>query len=497
MRTVGRFQLVAVDVDGERFSQTKKILQDWIDLKYLPDGQGWKIRKTNEPAQLEVSEVEDGSSYFKELRTQEYSGAAEFHTITRLLHADAKTYFENEIRAGGSDDLISTTRLTVKSPAFFKDVVQKLPGWHYRIGSDKVFAQAFNVDETNAPNLLELLIDPNRRLPIVAVSKMLDGELVQNLSLRISHALCGLSHVCVLDELASWYITNELGPEWSCFNKAIRVYWPRTVLNSSPFRHRLWLPDHFKSVSFEEANADWKIANRVAEQIVAASAFAPRFSEIAIWEAKRDRKKFEAELTKIKSDEDYDKLERTYAQENDRLTALVAALQDEVRRLQVPLIQSRLESDVLDSVGSTEDLEDLRTVLATWMNKSDSRLIFSDQILEQFESINPHGCPPDKLNRHFEVLSELAHEMHGNKGALGKTIVKWIKDRGIEASNESDTKKGSGLFRFPIAGKPMEFELHMKVTDRTSPDRCVRVYFEPSKDNTSILVGFVGSKNGL
>jgi len=42
-----------------------------------------------------------------------------------------------------------------------------------------------------------------------------------------------------------------------------------------------------------------------------------------------------------------------------------------------------------------------------------------------------------------------------------------------------------------------EFELHMKPSDATSPNRCVRIYFDWDQGRQKVVIGWIGRKPGL
>ncbi len=497
MRTAGRFQAIKLDPKHESYDLAFKTITDWKKAKYSSEERNTTISKTGDPAEVTERNTHGNAARYYDVRTSELSTSNSIDMLTRLLHVDQTTYFDVEIRVGGLEDVVSDTSFIVKSPAFFKKIVGEINGWHYRLDGDRIVPKVFQVSSSNVSEFLTLLDSPKRRLPIVAVSVEDGNEVVAGVSERLRYSLLGISHICTVDETAAWEITNSFGLEWSVYRKAIRVYWPRTVFRSSPFKHRLWLPRTFEELDLDSRDSDWRVANRIGETIVAASAFSPRISEIADWERKSDQSVFEAALKSIRDKSDYEALEQVYAAENDRLRLENTRLAAEVELLQIRVGQTGNAQHSADSSEIDSDEGNLYTVLANWQTAPDSGLIFSDDVETHFASINAAACPPEKLDRHLRALSELSAELRLKNGSIGDTIVKWLKARNIEASNESDTKKGSGLFQFPVLGKNQTFELHMKVTNATAPDRCIRIYFKPEDDYSCVVVGFVGSKKFL
>ena len=264
-----------------------------------------------------------------------------------------------------------------------------------------------------------------------------------------------------------------------------------------PYRHRVWLPNLFEHLSLETPNADWRVANYVSDVVVGASAYSPRFEEIVRAQKTLEADMFEVKLQKAKAENDHSWMVQAYSEEIERLNKEIARLTEEVEQLSLALSAPQKTIDLDEKQSFIDDEGSLLAVLSKWTKATDSGLLFSESVEEQFKSVNSQACPSEKLDRHFKVLSELAREYKLKSGRLGKTIVQWLKDRNIECSNESETRRGAGLFSFPISGTEFEFELHLKVTDGTAPDRCVRIYFRPSDDRSNIYVGFVGSKKLL
>ena len=101
--------------------------------------------------------------------------------------------------------------------------------------------------------------------------------------------------------------------------------------------------------------------------------------------------------------------------------------------------------------------------------------------------------PPDKVYDYLKTLAELSRAM---KAGLGKDILSWLRERGVKASGESETilinTTEMRKRRWHDGTARREFDMHLKPADGTSPDRCVRIYFDWSEVSNSIVVGYVG-----
>src|SRR5262249_23834546 len=74
--------------------------------------------------------------------------------------------------------------------------------------------------------LVRLIRDPERTLPLVVVSERERFAIHPALPDDLAKDLAALATVVSIDESASWTMTAAMGREWSCYNGAVRVYWP-------------------------------------------------------------------------------------------------------------------------------------------------------------------------------------------------------------------------------------------------------------------------------
>jgi hypothetical protein len=115
------------------------------------------------------------------------------------------------------------------------------------------------------------------------------------------------------------------------------------------------------------------------------------------------------------------------------------------------------------------------------------------------KSIRPDAGPPDKVLTYLEQLAALSCALRA--GPLRRTVVRWLTERGVHASSESDSIKRSPAEKrkrtwADAGGDRRFFDLHLKPSDCTSVDRCVRIYFAWDGDLEKVVVGWVGRHPG-
>ena len=123
------------------------------------------------------------------------------------------------------------------------------------------------------------------------------------------------------------------------------------------------------------------------------------------------------------------------------------------------------------------------------------RIVFGDDVALGVERLASHAGPPAKVERWLGVLAEMTDARRN--GGLGTSEIKWLQARGVVVSGESETTLNSPRERQlrtwsdGFGGRRM-FSTHLKPTDGTSPDTCVRIYFDFDDRNKVTIVGWVG-----
>ncbi len=118
----------------------------------------------------------------------------------------------------------------------------------HRLGHRRV------VGSSDVPDLVGLLDDPARRLPVVVITPSastgrpaIDGR-------QLARRLGGLAHVVELSaRTATFALTEALGDrQWSVYNGACRLYWPgMRGPGDDPGRHTLWFQDRVHHIGMD------------------------------------------------------------------------------------------------------------------------------------------------------------------------------------------------------------------------------------------------------
>ena len=115
-----------------------------------------------------------------------------------------------------------------------------LDAFDCRAGSLRLTGAPRHVSAAGAAQFVrELLLNPDRTLPVVAVSPDRGGLAWDADDLQ--GRLAARAIVAVLADDATRAISDELGTRLACYGGAVRVYQPGLANTDNPWRHRFWL----------------------------------------------------------------------------------------------------------------------------------------------------------------------------------------------------------------------------------------------------------------
>jgi hypothetical protein len=403
------------------------------------------------------------------------------------------------LSAGSSN--LSPLSLDVHCPRIVRTLLESPVAWMY--GATRLSAVPVTFSEAAGGDaFIGSVWSPERNVPLVAISDEYGAVLHPGIVEALASDLAGLAIVARLNPAASWRITARKGKAWSCYGSAIRLYWPGLEARPNPYDHPLWTPIRLLDGVADTEAAAGKIRSQLRRRILNQSAFAiseaPVFAQLR--RAARQQEITELQ-TKVSEDTDYRALAEGYLTELSKTQELlnqqeeeVAALRAQVSSLQLALRWKDAAPDDIEPNVETPPSTVEEAVLVA-MEKFDSTLIFGGAVDEGILTVAPDAGPPEKILSYLGALSDLTAEKR--KGPLGTTAIKWLESRGIIASGESETVLNSPAEQKVRswddgAGARRAFNFHLKPSEATSPDRCVRVYFEYDEKRSKIIVGWVG-----
>ncbi|MCC6268867.1 MAG: hypothetical protein IT300_14965 [Dehalococcoidia bacterium] len=401
-----------------------------------------------------------------------------------------------EVRVTSDASEVRPEFASVGRPRLVPNVVTKYPSFFL---GQRVDAQPWFVDAPRIPSFVERLASSDRRLPIVLVTP--DNSTGEPLldPYRLADQLAALADVCVLsDSEASWRLAEEVGRPFSCFNGAVRVYWPGfDMATDDPFQHPLWLPAWIRA---QPGRIEKTLFSRMCLATARLVTVAP------IWKAVNDAGRTEREDT-LRSE-----LEKAGASH-----AAAQGLLDDMRRLvgerdDLQLRVWELESETVDLQRDIDRLkESMRQITRSVAGETSTPEVEIDRVLtavrvasERFSSLrflesalesarNSNYNWPDRVFDAFQALDELAEIR--KRGSLGMDIERWLSERGIGyAAHLSPTtrSKYGRHYTFRVDGVDLLMEEHLVFGNDGDPDKCLRVHMVWDSGAAVWLIGHVG-----
>jgi hypothetical protein len=262
-----------------------------------------------------------------------------WRTTVQLAEERAAARFTLRLAIEPTEMRVAPANFAVWRPQLVKMIAERFDG---EIDGRPVSYWPTQVTTDTTPDLVALMLDPRRRLPVVVAS--VDPRLGRpSVDVRaLADRLTGIAHTFAFATgEGAWELTRRLGDQrLSVFQGAVRVYWPGFDIAANPYDHRLWMPERIEAFdssrqSFVERIS--RLVSSVAVLRVPADPLARRLLRVA-------DERIQAELAEYRA-RPADALDPEFAQE----------LVDEVSRLvDVNRIQAREIERLTDEVEAKD-----------------------------------------------------------------------------------------------------------------------------------------------
>jgi len=355
-----------------------------------------------------------------------------------------------------------------------------------------------------------VLLAPNRSLPVVMVSHDTYSDRPVVDADEIHASLLGLAQVVLLqDKWASFVLTDILGKQLSCYNGAVRLYWPGLTLQSTPLDHPLF----FASSIRYHRDAGQPLHKHLFRKLAAISAI--RYAEGTIIREVRTRAEDErrAQLQALREQlhqtADYDKIleesqkilddNETLRSDRESLRARIRELEDEIITFKenITLMSQHREEGGTEDEGPEPQPSECSTV-GEALDRASAEFAESIIVWDSARR-SAEDSPFARPMRVYEALMAI-HEVcqaHYLARAKSKSIGPWEKafeQRGFKyAAHESEmTMNLYGKERdFSHQGRRKRMQKHITIGggDR---ENCLSIYFDPNDGLRKIDIGYCG-----
>ena len=451
-------------------------------------------------AQYETESLAFDSQRLHACRITEPAADSVFTTLVELSHDSSVAELSCDLYAGGVPSKIAPIFFDAKCPKVLHDIVSSGAGW--TAGGAPASVRALGCSgSTGGSQLCDLIWSQSRYLPLVVVSDHQGLILHPTLPDRLARDLCGVATVVTTDGAASWEVTRTRGHEWSCYNGAIRVYWPMSSKLEAPKRHPLWTAERLLHGVAETSAASDQIRAQLRRRIFSLSTFAQ--SDRSLGQSIRDRVR-QHHLSQLRQDAeqggDWQAFAEEYEQENkergrtiDELRAENADLKTQLANLQASMQWQPSEATEV-SPDEAVPPATVAEAVAQARQKHEGLLVFGSDVDVGVKGISPDAGPPDKILRYLDSLAEMTTQR--SQGTLGNKPVAWLQSRNIIASGEGEVVRSStsqmAARTWNDGSSRRVFTLHLKPVEATAPDRCVRIYFDFDENSDKTIIGWLG-----
>ena len=255
MRTVYAMQLEVVPCEGEStvacFNNLVGKIDKWVEGRYqhawntavsMPlDGslvrpiEGHSLRGTSKSA--------DNCELFSFEWSHPADGDPSASWLTNCIvarHADS-IQFAILLRISTTRIILRPVRFELGRPRLVNDI---LPEYQTLVDSWRV---PVDFETLLSPDIekyvTQVLMNTDRNLPVIVVSPNVWHGRHSVDPCELFQRVKGFAHVAVLsDKWSAFKLTDIIGKRLSCYDGAVRVYWPGITLDDNPFQHKIFLP---------------------------------------------------------------------------------------------------------------------------------------------------------------------------------------------------------------------------------------------------------------
>lgn len=377
------------------------------------------------------------------------------------------------------------------------------------VGESQIQTHVGRVTIDTLDQFIQDLLSIKRYLPLILLSRDAWSEEPAVEPELILRRVLGLANVFIIDKRASFELTGELGRALSCFNGAIRVYWPGFTRSADPMNHPLFLSEKLEY----HANRGEAIDEHLFRVFSGIAAL--RFSEGHLTKRVRqdlDLKRVDQDAALRNQVAEHQLSTATLEEEllkswgaADKLRAERDAAQFRAAELEEEIAQLKLNLAAIweyrgDTVVAEEGQQATQQVtsVADALHKAEKQWLGTLEIwqsaIESAEKSN--FCRPDEVFEALDAMNQLAVACAVAKKG-GQSVGPWeqfFESRGIkyaptESQNTLNMYGDERQFKNKGLRKQMLRHLTLGGGDRSN---CLQIYFDLDDNTGLIQIGYCG-----
>lgn len=417
-----------------------------------------------------------------------------WRSAIRLAYADDSTIVEHAVFLDSLDYRVSPAQFSFGSPGVIRTLCSEQTVF---VGEMRVQATAYPLESNGTSDLIALLTNPVRRLPIVLVTPYANGD--ENLvdAERLARRLAGVAVVVnTVDTDATWALADELGRTLSCFDGGVRIYWPSFAAETDPRRCPLYVGQRISAMGAG------RTVRAIERLIFGVSSFRfaadPKISDI-VRAAEHAKRSAEIEAQRAAQGVDWEQYALELDSELTKTREQLGALESEVEILRAnqQVFFGKYDAEQDDDVQPDEiEVPDSVLHAVEIATARLGNLIILDSALDSAKQ-SPFNRPADVLDA-LSALNEISLEWRTQKKAKGSggDIRQKLIDRGfgkrcsMHISDTTRTQFGAD-YTFNYDGARRLFEPHLTLGSGDA-NSCASVHFILDDKKEQIVVAHVG-----
>jgi hypothetical protein len=349
------------------------------------------------------------------------------------------------------------------------------------------------------------LLSPNRRLPIVLVSRTASSGKCLVDPTELADPLAGIAETYYLaDKWAGFALTDVVGKLYSCFNGAVRLYWPDFAPAESPFSP-VYVPEKLNQIGA-------RLTDILFRQLATISAFRYVTGPVtrdAREHLQEERNRETAELKAAAAERgDLNELLDLAVKENDELRSRNDQLREQSEGLRAGLQlaqenfrairQSQAEAEAASVETASDepgaDPQSVEEAVLAAKQEYEDTMVVQDSALDSAKE-SPF-MQYKKVSQALLAMHEVClswRQSRKTKTPMGTFEQAFATKGFVYKSRESATSRGkwSEEYEMTYKGQRVSIESHLAL-GKGGPDTCLRIYFYADTQDEKFIVAHVG-----
>lgn len=422
-----------------------------------------------------------------------------WHSHCKVASLDDSTEFSLIIRLQSREFLISPHRTAIRQPRLVREVIKRFTCY---LGGRPLTTLPTEVTASDIEKFVaDVLTSKDRSLPTIIYSK--DGEQALADPFGAAEKLAGLAEVFVMaDRWASLALSDEIGRLFSCYNGAVRVYWPGFVPEERPFAP-IFLPERLRLM--RKGELTYLLLGDLAGISGMRFVPGPVTRKLNMLLAQKRAQEASDLRRKARESGDYRDLFELSEKENRELRGEVETLKLEKDDLTGKLsiananLSAAWQSATVGGAAVALDSEEpsvpsVRKAVDMASEQFRDTLTFLRSAVDSADQ-SPYA-QPEKVFRAFQAMDDVClvrREAKRRREPMG-LLEDAFKQRGFEyKAKESMTSTGkwSAEYQALYQGKKVSIEPHLAL-GKVGPETCLRIHFYMDDDSGRFVIAHVG-----